>query len=145
MEVLGRRMAGAGTQVGVVYLQGALGSGKTTLARGWLRGLGISGPIRSPTYTLVELYESPQGSVIHLDLYRLNDPEELEFLGVRDYFGQDILCLIEWPERGAGFIPPPDLIIDLDIVGSARHIRLDAYSERGRRLRESARSVPILT
>lgn len=145
MEALGRRMAGAGTQAGVVYLQGALGSGKTTLARGWLRGLGVSGAIRSPTYTLVELYESFQGSIIHLDLYRLKDPEELEFLGVRDYFGQGILCLIEWPERGTGFIPSPDLSIALDIVGSARHVRLDGYSEWGRRLQALAASAPILT
>jgi tRNA threonylcarbamoyladenosine biosynthesis protein TsaE len=97
----------------VVHLEGPLGAGKTTLARGLLRALGVTGTIRSPTYTLLEPYELGARTVVHLDLYRLNDPRELEPLGLRDYPRERCWWLIEWPERGGDRLPPPDLQLRL--------------------------------
>jgi tRNA threonylcarbamoyladenosine biosynthesis protein TsaE len=99
----------------VIYLGGELGAGKTTLARGFLRRRGVTDPVRSPTYTLVEPYELTDLVVVHMDLYRLREPSELEGLGVRDLALPGHVWLIEWPERGAGFLPPPDLRIDLQV------------------------------
>jgi tRNA threonylcarbamoyladenosine biosynthesis protein TsaE len=109
----------------VVYLHGELGAGKTTLVRGWLRALGVTGPIRSPTYTLVEPYELDGCSLLHLDLYRLGDATELEQLGVYDTPPAGSVWLVEWPERGAGELPPPDLRIFLRLSGTGREIRLE--------------------
>jgi tRNA threonylcarbamoyladenosine biosynthesis protein TsaE len=110
----------------VVYLHGELGAGKTTLVRGWLRSLGAQGPIRSPTYTLVEPYELDGRSLLHMDLYRLSDAAELEQLGVYDTPPERSVWLVEWPERGAGELPPPDLRIVLRIDGAGREIGLEA-------------------
>ena len=93
----------------VVLLGGDLGAGKTTFARGLLRAMGVTRPVRSPSYGLLELYEASGWQVLHLDLYRLHDPEELENLGLRDYHVGRTLWLVEWPERGEGHLPPPDL------------------------------------
>ena len=106
---LGAALAGAGLSRGAVYLAGELGTGKTTLVRGFLRAAGVTGTIRSPTFTLVEEYRVGASTVGHYDLYRLSDPEDLEFLGLRDHLAADALLFFEWPERGAGVLPRPDL------------------------------------
>src|SRR5437016_2622805 len=110
-EAFGGRLATSwpgGSAFGTVHLIGDLGAGKTTLARGFLRACGVSGPVRSPTYTLVELYETATVSIVHLDLYRLLDPSELEALGLREWASPGYVWLIEWPERGQGRLPFPD-------------------------------------
>ena len=106
----------------IVELRGELGSGKSTFARGVLRALGVSGPIKSPSYTLLESYELQVVNAIHLDLYRLNDPDELEHLGLADYFRPGFLWLIEWPERGAGRLPAADLRFEFSIVDGGHRI-----------------------
>lgn len=120
-EALGRELAAALGGRGVVYLEGELGAGKTTLTRGILRGYGHTGAVKSPTYTLVEPYELAAATVYHFDLYRLTDPEELELMGMRDYCRADTLAVIEWPERGHPFLPPADLVITIRVCagGSA--------------------------
>jgi tRNA threonylcarbamoyladenosine biosynthesis protein TsaE len=115
---LHRAFADAGG--GVIYLHGDLGAGKTTLARGLLRAAGAEGTLRSPTYTLMEPYTAGGQSFLHLDLYRLADPAEVEQLGLRDYPVESTVWLVEWPEKGAGFLPPADLEVRLSIQGAGR-------------------------
>jgi tRNA threonylcarbamoyladenosine biosynthesis protein TsaE len=115
----------------VVYLHGDLGAGKTTLVRGLLRALGHPGRVPSPTYTLVEPYELGRLSLKHLDLYRIADPEELAYLGIRDMAGA---VLIEWPERGAHFLPGPDLDCRLAVAGLGRALEAEGKTPKGREI-----------
>lgn len=124
MMTLGGQIASLLPVGGVVTLYGDLGAGKTTLVRGLLRSLGFEGTVKSPTYTLVEPYEVAQRYVYHFDLYRLADPEELEYLGVRDYFRPDALCLLEWPDKAANFIPRADLEVHINYVHSGRSVTI---------------------
>ena len=133
MVELGARLGQASEAGLVVYLQGDLGMGKTTLCRGFMRSHGHRGAVKSPTYTLVEPYQFGDLQVFHFDLSRLGDPEELEFMGIRDYFGDFSVCLVEWPERGQGALPPADLVITIEIEGQGRRLRVDAPTERGER------------
>lgn len=129
-ESLGRALGGHGR----VHLTGELGAGKTTLTRGLLRAHGYMGAVKSPTYTLVEPYELDDARIHHFDLYRLGDPEELEFIGARDLLSDEALCVIEWPERGEGWLPPADLSIELAIAGNGRLARVAGGSEHGHRV-----------
>ncbi len=115
----------------VIYLRGDLGAGKTTLARGLLHGLGHRGTVKSPTFTLVEPYELEGWRLFHWDLYRLGDPEELEYLGLRDQLDGEAVLLIEWPERGQGELPTADIAEMLAYAGEGRNCRLEACSALG--------------
>ncbi|MCC5884241.1 MAG: tRNA (adenosine(37)-N6)-threonylcarbamoyltransferase complex ATPase subunit type 1 TsaE [Halomonas sp.] len=140
-QCLGRALKGRGR----LYLEGELGAGKTTLARGILRAYGHAGAVKSPTYTLVEPYELEGGLIYHFDLYRLGDPEELEFIGGRDLFADDALCIVEWPSQGEGWLPLPDLNVALALCGDGREARLVANTPHGRTVLEALRLEPALT
>ena len=138
-RVLGAHLARALTGSLVVYLYGDLGTGKTTLVRAILRALGYSGVVKSPTYTLVEPYGCAGRQVYHFDLYRLADPEELEYMGARDYFAGQALCLVEWPERGSGFLPEADVVVKLEYWQDGRRVHLEGLGEKGRAARADFR------
>lgn len=114
-----------------IHLEGELGAGKTTLTRGLLRALGHSGNVKSPTYTLVEQYELAGRNIFHFDLYRVADPEELDYLGLDDYLSNQSLCIIEWAKQGQGFLPEPDLTLSISYKDSGRQIAISAESESG--------------
>lgn len=115
----------------VVYLQGPLGAGKSTLARAWLQALGVTGAIKSPTYTLVERYDIPGGEAAHLDLYRLAAAAELDFLGLDELAAEATLWLVEWPERGGAGLPQPDLRLQLSVQGQGRLLEVAPGSPVG--------------
>lgn len=130
----GRRLgASVATDEGcVVFLDGILGAGKTTFCRGVLTAFGHTGPVKSPTYTLVEPYEFEGVNVFHFDLYRLGVPEELEFMGIRDYFQANSLCVIEWPGRGEGFLPEADLLVKVTPENGGRRLSISASTPLGK-------------
>jgi tRNA threonylcarbamoyladenosine biosynthesis protein TsaE len=131
-EAFGARLAASLPPRAVVYLEGDLGAGKSSLARALLRGLGVRGPVRSPTYTLVERYAVPGGEAAHLDLYRLGEAAELDFLALDELAETARLWLVEWPDRGAGHLPPADLVLRLAVEGQGRRVRFEAASGPGR-------------
>lgn len=125
----------------VIYLEGNLGAGKTTFSRGLVQALGHKGAVKSPTFTLVEPYENLKIGVYHFDLYRLSEPEELEYIGARDYFSGDHICLIEWAVKGEGYIPRADLIIHLERNDEAsRDLVIEAKTDVGQAILADAQS-----
>jgi tRNA threonylcarbamoyladenosine biosynthesis protein TsaE len=131
----GAAVGGALTAGAVIFLTGELGAGKTTFTRGALRALGHVGSVKSPTYTLCEPYDlTNAGQLCHLDLYRLSNPEELEFLGIRDYVASGAVLLIEWPSKGEGWLPTPDLQVALRESGHGRELKIDALTADGEAL-----------
>lgn len=115
-----------------IWLQGDLGAGKTTLTRGVLRELGFPGRVKSPTYTLVELYSLSRFNLYHFDLYRFADPDEWEDAGFREYFNPTSVCLVEWPDKAGGRLPQPDLLVRFDIPDAGRFVRIEGLTEAGR-------------
>lgn len=113
----------------LIFLHGELGAGKTTLVRGALRAAGFLGAVKSPTYNLVEEYQQDGHTLFHFDLYRLQDAEELEWIGIDDYFQQPARCFIEWPEMGEGFLPQHDIDIKFKIIDGARQLELEIIPE----------------
>ena len=137
MRRLGASLIAACESGGVITLSGNLGAGKTTLVRGALESLGVTSGVRSPTYTLIEYYELQQLSVAHLDLYRLADGEELEYLGYRDYLNSSTICLIEWPERAMGYLESVGLEVSIDYDSEGRWVKLLADNDWGKRIMAS--------
>ena len=133
MQGLGGALAQACEPSCRIYLEGNLGAGKTTLVRGFLRGLDYTGPVKSPTYALIESYAFDSYSVYHLDLYRLSDPEELEYIGFRDLLDDSIL-LVEWPDKGDGILPGPDVSIHIQYKNEGRLVELNALTEAGEKI-----------
>jgi len=150
---LARTFPGAEQASAALYLEGDLGAGKTTCVRAFLRACGVSGLIRSPTYTLVEIYRldgrTPPLTCVHVDLYRLEGAAQVDELGLRDFLTPGHLLLLEWPHKGMGSLPPPDLEISLEFAAAGRHARLGAAAERGanwlRNLRDDARLASYLS
>jgi tRNA threonylcarbamoyladenosine biosynthesis protein TsaE len=145
---LGSRL-GCALEAGLtIWLRGDLGAGKTTLTRGLLRELGFAGRVKSPTYTLVELYDFPRFNLYHFDLYRFVSHNEWEDAGFREYFNPTSVCLVEWPDKGDGLLPDPDVVVKLDFCDGegvdGRSVRIEGFTEAGKacvaRLKSSSSS-----
>jgi tRNA threonylcarbamoyladenosine biosynthesis protein TsaE len=134
LRAFGAKLAHACLPGTIVFLEGELGAGKTTLVRGFLRAFGYADAVKSPTYTIVEPYHLPQGDIFHFDLYRLHKPEALEEIGIRDYLTAKAICLIEWPDRGTGQLPEPDLVCAIEFATAGRKILLAATSPQGQKV-----------
>ena len=129
---LARRFASNLEPPCVIYLRGDLGAGKTLFTRAYVHAKGFEGYVKSPSYGLLETYELTGQTVLHLDLYRIEDPEELEFLAIRDLYRRDSVLMVEWPDRGRGFLPPPDIVLEFGEKDESRFIRCHAFSSKGR-------------
>lgn len=138
---LAQAVAALSSKEAVIFLDGDLGAGKTTFSRYFIQSFGHEGSVKSPTYTLVEPYELDSISIYHFDLYRLADPEELEFMGIRDYFGEGNIALIEWSEKGGQFLATPDLVIDIDITSAGRQFLVQARSVKGAKILQNCKCV----
>ncbi len=136
MEAIGGKLANACPKGSILHLNGELGVGKTTLVRGFLRALGHTGKVKSPTYTIVEPYQIDElTSIYHFDFYRLGEPEELDYLGIRDYLENKSICIIEWPEKGGDFTPPPDVEIQISYQHTNnRLLEIKANTEIGQKI-----------
>ena len=130
-QALGARLAAIVQPGLIVYLRGDLGAGKTTLVRALLHALGYSGKVKSPTYTLVELYNVSNLCLYHFDFYRFSAPDEWIEAGFRDYFGGQTACFVEWPDQAGGLLPPPDLELTLVVQGAGRQVEIRASSHKG--------------
>ncbi len=133
-KAMGRALAGQ--RRALVFLEGELGAGKTTLCRGILAALGHNGAVKSPTYTLVEPYDLGKYRLYHFDLYRMSDPEELEYMGIRDYLEDEQsargnYCVVEWPERGTGILPAADIAVRIAVAGNGRRLLLESCTPIG--------------
>ena len=131
MQQLGGKLAAVCNESCNIYLSGELGAGKTTLIRGFIQAKGYQGKVKSPTYTLIEPYQLPDCYIYHFDLYRINEPLELEALGLRDYFDSSGICLVEWPQLGETVLPSADISITITIQGQTRLVSVDAVSKLG--------------
>lgn len=141
MRAFGARLISLCEQGGIVSLNGNLGTGKTTLVRGALESIGVTSGVRSPTYTLIEFYPFESLSIAHFDLYRLAEPEELEYLGFRDYLNEDTLCFIEWPEKARGFLGDVDLEVLLDYHPEGRSLKATGFSDWGKAVVNALKSA----
>ena len=133
---LGKQLAALISAPCVVYLIGDLGAGKTTFSRGLIQGFGYTGNVKSPTYTLVEPYELPDVSIYHFDLYRLADPQELEFIGIEEYFTQSSICLVEWPDKGQGWLASADIQINIEHKNEQRSAEIVGLTAIGQKIIE---------
>jgi tRNA threonylcarbamoyladenosine biosynthesis protein TsaE len=140
MEKVGRRLYLASPDGLILYLSGELGAGKTTLVRGFLRAMNFVGTVKSPTYTLVEPYEIAEKKVYHFDFYRLNSPEELEYMGIRDYFHGGAYCLVEWPQKAYPLLPTADLHLGIKMKDNERLLTVDSLSDRGQDVLQKLKS-----
>ena len=127
----------------IIFLEGDLGTGKTTFVRACLQAMGETGKIKSPTYTILESYEIKKWHIFHLDLYRLADPEELHFLGIEDHFTSDAIFFIEWPKKGLGVLPKPDIVLNYKFLAQGRALELTAFSQRALPLLESIHEICV--
>ncbi|MDX2164260.1 MAG: tRNA (adenosine(37)-N6)-threonylcarbamoyltransferase complex ATPase subunit type 1 TsaE [Gammaproteobacteria bacterium] len=125
----------------IIFLQGELGAGKTTLVRGFLSAMGYAGKVKSPTYTLVETYDCPPMTVVHMDLYRLKDPHEIEHLNLRDYLDQKTIIVIEWPEKALAKLPSPDITCALSFHGENRQIKFTSHTTTGQNILEALKKI----
>jgi tRNA threonylcarbamoyladenosine biosynthesis protein TsaE len=145
LREIAARLAAVAHEGGMIYLEGDLGAGKTTFARALLTAIGVGERVKSPTYSLVESYRVSHLDAHHLDLYRIADAGEIEWLGLGDLWSDSALVLVEWPERARGALPPADLVLHLAHAGDRREVAGEARSERGVRFLAALRSGPKST
>lgn len=136
MTALGQQMAQTLKGPALIYLHGDLGAGKTTLTRAIIHALGFQGRVKSPTYTIVESYQFDEQILYHFDFYRISDAAELEFIGLEEYFTQQAICLVEWPEHALPLLPAADLLVHIDILAMGRQVSISAQGQRGQAMLE---------